>query len=68
MQPTNAREQEIKDKVDRKAGAIRRGLGRWDDSIITEMKVAVGFVLSESDVAFLENYVAWLRHHELKSN
>lgn len=48
-----------------KARAIRDGLGAWDDRIITEMKIAVGFEMSVADNQFLENYVAWRRRNPL---
>jgi hypothetical protein len=65
MKPTNKHEEEIAQRVDAKARAIRDGLGAWDDRIITEMKIAVAFEMSAADDQFLENYVAWRRRNPL---
>jgi hypothetical protein len=65
MQPVNEHEQQIVDAVDRKAKAIRDDVGIWDNSIITEMKVAVPFEMTESDEQFLESYVHWRRRNPI---
>ena len=54
MQASTDREAEIAKKVDAKAQAIANGQGYWGDNIITEMAVAVGFVMTESEYRFLE--------------
>jgi hypothetical protein len=41
MKPTSKREEEIVERVDQKARAIRDGVGAWDNRIVTELKVAV---------------------------
>ena len=66
MKATNKHEEEIADKVDQKARAIHRGFGAWDDRIITEMAIAVGFQMNASDEQFLESYVAWRRQNPIK--
>ena len=66
MKPTTKHEEEIAEKVDSKATAIADGMGAWDDRIITEMHVAVGFEMNDGEAQFLENYVAWRRQNPLK--
>ena len=61
MTPTTDREKEIAHKVDAKARAIQEGTGRWDANIIHQMKIAVGFVMTESEFEFLKSYAAWRR-------
>jgi hypothetical protein len=65
MTPTNDHEKEIAEKVDRKARAIREGRGIWDDSVLTEMKIAVGFELDLAEEQFLEAYASWRRRNPL---
>jgi hypothetical protein len=65
MNPTNDHEKEIAQKVNAKARAIRDGVGAWDDRIITEMKIAVGFEMNAADDQFLESYVAWRRQNPI---
>ena len=62
MNPINEHEHEIKWRVDRKAQAILRGTGSWE-SVTADMKIAVPFELSSSDMQYLENYVAWVQAH-----
>jgi hypothetical protein len=66
MNPTNNHEREIAHKVDAKARAIRDGVGIWDDRIITEMKIAVGFEMNIADDQFLESYVVWRRQNPIE--
>jgi hypothetical protein len=66
MRPTSKREDEIVEHVDHKARAIRDGVGAWDNRIVTEMKVAVGFQMSVAEEQFLESYVAWRRQNPIK--
>ena len=61
MEPSSEREREIANRVDSKAKAIAEGQGYWGDNIITEMKVAVPFVMSGSELDFLERYFACKR-------
>ncbi len=65
MKPTNDREREIARHVDTKAKAIREGLGTWDDQIVTEMRVAVKFEMSDAEFRFLCDYVTWRRQNPL---
>jgi hypothetical protein len=65
MKPTSKRE-EIAERIDQKARAIRDGVGAWDNRIVTEMKVAVGFQMSVAEEQFLESYVAWRRQNLIK--
>jgi hypothetical protein len=65
MKPTNEHEKEIVRKVDQKARAIRAGVGAWDNTIITEMRISVGFEMSISDEQFLESYVSWRRRNPI---
>jgi hypothetical protein len=46
MKPTNANEQVIAEKVDRKARAIRDGVGAWDNQIMGEMRVSTPFEMT----------------------
>ena len=66
MKPTSKREEEIAERVDQKARAIRDGVGAWDNRVVTEMKIAVGFQLSVAEEQFLESYVAWRRQTPIK--
>jgi hypothetical protein len=66
MKPTNDHEKEIAEKVDAKARAIRDGVGAWDDRVITEMAVAVGFQMNVAEEQFLESYVVWRRRNPIK--
>jgi hypothetical protein len=66
MKPTSKREEEIAERVDQKARAIRDGVGAWDNRVITEMKGAVGFQMSIAEEQFLESYVAWRRQNPIK--
>ena len=66
MKPTSKREQEIVERVDQKARAIRDGVGAWDNRIVTEMKIVVGFQMSMAEEQFLESYVAWRRQNPIK--
>jgi hypothetical protein len=66
MKPTSKREEEIAERVDQKARAIRDGVGAWDNRIVTEMKIAVGFQMSMAEEQFLESYVAWRRQNPIK--
>jgi hypothetical protein len=66
MKPTSKREEEIAERVDKKARAIRDGVGAWDNRIVTEMRVAVGFQMSVAEEQFLESYVAWRRQNPIK--
>jgi hypothetical protein len=66
MKPTNKHEEEIAQKVDQKARAIGEGVGAWDDRIISEMHVAVGFEMNVAEQQFLENYVAWRRQNPIR--
>jgi hypothetical protein len=66
MKPTSKREEEIVERVDQKARAIRDGVGAWDNRIVTEMKIAVGFHMSVAEEQFLESYVAWRRQNPIK--
>jgi hypothetical protein len=59
MKPINDNELAIAEKVDRKARAVRDGVGAWDNQIIGEMRASMPFELTPSDEQFLENYVAW---------
>jgi len=59
------RAQEIITSVDAKARAIAEGRGTWNDDIVTEMKVAVGFEMNDMDYDFLRKYTAWRRDHPL---
>jgi len=65
MKPTNEHEKEIVRKVDQKARAIRDGVGAWDNAIIKEMRISVGFEMSISDEQFLESYVSWRRRNAI---
>lgn len=65
MKPTNDNELAIAEKVDRKARAIRDGVGAWDNQIIGEMRVSTPFEMTPSDEQFLENYVAWRRRNPI---
>jgi hypothetical protein len=65
VKPTNAHETEIVDKVDQKARAIQAGRGAWDQSIITDMRIAIGFEMTEPDQQFLESYVHWRRRNPI---
>ena len=62
-EPNNRYQEEIKAAVDAKARAIQAGLGRWDDSIISEMKIATEFEMSADDAEYFVAYVRWLRDH-----
>jgi hypothetical protein len=66
MKPTSKREEEIAERVDQKARAIRDGVGAWDNRVVTEMKIAVGFQLSVAEEQFLESYVARRRQNPIK--
>jgi hypothetical protein len=66
MKPTSKREEEIVERVDHKARAIRDGVGAWDNRVITEMRVAVGFQMSVAEEQFLESYVVWRRQNPIK--
>jgi hypothetical protein len=66
MKTTSKREEEIAERVDQKARAIRDGVGAWDNRIVTEMKIAVGFQMSMAEEQFLESYVAWRRQNPIK--
>jgi hypothetical protein len=66
MKPTSKREEEIVERVDQKARAIRDGVGAWDNRVVTEMRVAVGFQLSVAEEQFLESYLAWRRLNPIK--
>jgi hypothetical protein len=66
MKPTSKREEEIVERVDQKARAIRDGVGAWDNRIVTQMKIAVGFQMSVAEEQFLESYVAWRRQNPIK--
>lgn len=66
MKPTSKREAEIVERVDQKARAIRDGVGAWDNRIVTEMRVAVGFPMTVAEEQFLESYVAWRRLNPIK--
>jgi hypothetical protein len=65
MKPTNEHEEEIVRKVDRKARAIRDGVGALDNAIIKETWSSVGFEMSISDEQFLESYVSWRRRNPI---
>jgi hypothetical protein len=62
MEPSTDREKEIANRVDSKAKAIAEGQGYWGDNIIVEMRVAVPFVMSNTELEFLERYIAYKRH------
>jgi hypothetical protein len=66
MKPTSKREEEIVERVDHKARAIRDGVGAWYNRIVTEMKLAVGYQMSTAEEQFLESYVAWRRQNPVK--
>ena len=66
MKPASKREEEIVERVDHKARAIRDGVGAWDNRVVTEMKIAVGFQMSVAEEQFLESYVAWRRQNPIK--
>jgi hypothetical protein len=66
MRPTSKREEEIVERVDQRARAIRDGVGAWDNRIVTEMKIAVGFQMSVAEEQFLESYVAWRRQNSIR--
>jgi hypothetical protein len=66
MKPTTKREEEIVERVDKKARAIRDEAGAWDNRIVMEMKIAVGFQMSVAEEQFLESYVAWRRQNPIK--
>jgi hypothetical protein len=61
LAPDNDHEREIATKVDAKARAIRDGLGTWDDNIIADMKIALGFEMSEDELEYLDLYVRMRR-------
>jgi hypothetical protein len=61
MKPTSKREEEMVERVDKKARAIEDGASAWDNRVVTEMKIAVGFQMSVAEEQFLESYVAWRR-------
>jgi hypothetical protein len=65
MKPTSKREEEIVERVDQKARAIRDGAGAWDNRLATEMKIAVGFQMTIAEEQFLESYVAWRRQNAI---
>jgi len=66
MKPTSKREEEIVERGDQKARAIRDGVCAWDNRIVTEMKIAVGFQMSVAEEQVLESYVAWRRQNPIK--
>jgi hypothetical protein len=66
MKPTSKREEEIVERVDQRASAIRDGAGAWDNRIVTDMKIAVGFQMSIAEEQFLESYVAWRRQNPIE--
>jgi hypothetical protein len=66
MKPTSKREEEIVERVNQKARAIRDGVGAWDNRVVSEMKAAVGFQMSVAEEQFLESYVAWRRQNPIK--
>jgi hypothetical protein len=66
MKPTTKRDEEIVERVDKKARAIRDEAGAWDNRIVMEMKIAVGFQMSVAEEQFLESYVAWRRQNPIK--
>jgi hypothetical protein len=55
MRPTSKREEEIVERVDQKTRAIRDGVGAWDNRVVTEMKIAVGFQMSAAEEQFPES-------------
>jgi len=65
MKPTNEHEKEIVRKVDQKARAIRDGVSVWDNAIVQEMRISVGFEMSIPDEQFLESYVSWRRRNPI---
>ena len=64
LEPSNQHERDIKTAVDAKAKAIHDGVNRWDDSIITAMRIAVGFEMSVEDAEYFIAYVRWLRENQ----
>jgi hypothetical protein len=66
MKPTSKREVEIVECVDKKARVIRDGVGAWDNRVVTEMRIAVGFQMSVAEEQFLESYVASRRQNPIK--
>jgi hypothetical protein len=66
MKPTSKREEEIVERVDQKARAIRDGVRSGDKRVFTEMKIAVGFQMTVAEEQFLESYVAWRRQNPIK--
>ncbi len=65
MTPKTEHEKEIAVKVDAKAAAIARGQGTWGNNIISEMAIAVGFVMNADEDEFLKKYVVWRRENPL---
>jgi len=63
MRPQTEHEEEIAGKVDAKATAIARGQGNWGNNIISEMAIAVGFVMNAEEDEFLKKYVVWRREN-----
>ena len=61
MTPETEHEEEIAKKVDAKATAIARGQGTWGSNIISEMAIAVGFVMNPEEDEFLKKYVVFSR-------
>jgi hypothetical protein len=49
MKPTTKREEEIVERVDHKARAIRDGVGAWDNRVVPGMRGAVGFQMSVAE-------------------
>jgi hypothetical protein len=66
MKPTAKREDEIVERVDKKARAIRDGVGAWDNRVVAGMKGAVAIQMSVAEEQFLESYVAWRRQNPIK--
>jgi hypothetical protein len=67
MAPSTDHEKEIASKVDAKAKAIQEGTGRWDNNIIQEMRIAVGFEMSDAEFSFFERYVTWRRQKPISN-
>jgi hypothetical protein len=45
----------------------RNGRGIWDESVISEMKIAVGFEMDLREEQFLEAYTSWRRRNPLSA-
>jgi len=59
LKPTTPHEQEIADKVEAKARAVRDDGAKWGDAPFEDMRASMTFDLSDSECDYLELRIHW---------